>query len=67
QEETTSNTDDRFPVLVAAIQAKEIKPTYDNIRKFMNIGAGDKVKQIRKQLIDTGVCLEGSRGILVPA
>ncbi|WP_034880205.1 hypothetical protein, partial [Endozoicomonas montiporae] len=30
QEETTSNTDDRFPVLVAAIQAKEIKPTYDN-------------------------------------
>ncbi|MET4696925.1 hypothetical protein [Endozoicomonas lisbonensis] len=59
--------DDRFPVLVAAIQAKELKPTYDNIRQFMNIGAGEKVRLIRQRLIDNGVCLEGPRGVLVAA
>ena len=57
---------DRFTVLVAAIQGRELKPTYENIRAFMKISAGKKVKEIRERLLSEGVVLEGAGGCLVP-
>ena len=67
EQQEVNEIDEQFTTLVAAIRSKELKPTYANIRSFMNIGAGQKVKDIRTRLLKEGVVLEGAGGSLVAA
>ncbi len=57
--------EERFRLLIEAIQSKEIKPNHKNIRMFMSVKS-NKVSEIRKRLLDENIVIEGPRSSLIP-
>ena len=63
--EAIIDEEERFRLLIEAIQSKEIKPNHKNIRTFMSVKS-NRVSDIRKRLLEEKVVIEGPRSSLIP-